>query len=487
MSVRFRIRTSAGQELSFASQEMFEDFVHSGELSPDDLVYDGEDGSWAPARTHPIVLDIEYGNADAAPAAVELVQEEGRAPATDSPESGVAEDEEPAAEEPAAEAGESTAPVAEDFGLDLVAPAEISPQEASRQFVERLEAERAPELELEGSEQEVSGFTTPRSSTVARITPVPRRPVGGPPASAPVASHAPEPPRPRPRRISALRRAPPRPDRAGGSHGQSTAEAGGGAASVFGMAVVVAVLGGGGYLGFQLTQNGAVAEAAPADAPVAPIRVEPAPTPPSPDPVINPNEASVRERARERFLAATRIELRSLVEIPDDWPGGRYLALPSASPAVPSVWTFYLTMVRRVRAGDAARYRAAFEAALDDAAISGEDRRIWSARAVSDFRTSAARRDAHYDRVESLATVAIQSHHALLEAEGLLIYDGPEDGLPTEILGAGVTGRDSESNLLLQQVIDLLSTALEADGRGPRSGANVRAWVWDGLLDAVAG
>jgi hypothetical protein len=228
MSVRFRIRTSAGQELSFASQEMFEDFVHSGELSPDDLVYDGEDGSWAPARTHPIVLDIEYGNADAAPAAVELVQEEGRAPATDSPESGVAEDEEPAAEEPAAEAGESTAPVAEDFGLDLVAPAEISPQEASRQFVERLEAERATELELEGSEQEVSGFTTPRSSTVARITPVPRRPVGGPPASAPVASRAPEPPRPRPRRISALRRAPPRPDRAGGSHSQSTAEAGGG-------------------------------------------------------------------------------------------------------------------------------------------------------------------------------------------------------------------------------------------------------------------
>ena len=64
MPVRFRIRASAGQELSFASQEMFEDFVRSGDLSPDDLVYDAEDGSWFPARTHPIVLEIGYEESD---------------------------------------------------------------------------------------------------------------------------------------------------------------------------------------------------------------------------------------------------------------------------------------------------------------------------------------------------------------------------------------------------------------------------------------
>ena len=60
MAVRFRIKTSAGQELSFATHEMFEDFVRSGDLSPEDLVYDGETGSWSPARTNPTVLDIEY-------------------------------------------------------------------------------------------------------------------------------------------------------------------------------------------------------------------------------------------------------------------------------------------------------------------------------------------------------------------------------------------------------------------------------------------
>ncbi len=59
MAVRFRIRTSQGQELSFASHEIFEEFVRSGDLAPEDLVYDGETGEWAPARTHPLVLSIE--------------------------------------------------------------------------------------------------------------------------------------------------------------------------------------------------------------------------------------------------------------------------------------------------------------------------------------------------------------------------------------------------------------------------------------------
>ena len=42
MSARFRIRTSGGQELSFASHAVFAEFVRSGDLSPDDVVYDAE-------------------------------------------------------------------------------------------------------------------------------------------------------------------------------------------------------------------------------------------------------------------------------------------------------------------------------------------------------------------------------------------------------------------------------------------------------------
>ena len=57
MSVRFRIRTSQGQEISFASHEMFAEFVRSGDLSPDDVVYDAETHEWSSALTHPLMLN----------------------------------------------------------------------------------------------------------------------------------------------------------------------------------------------------------------------------------------------------------------------------------------------------------------------------------------------------------------------------------------------------------------------------------------------
>ena len=104
---------------------------------------------------------------------------------------------------------------------------------------------------------------------------------------------------------------------------------------------------------------------------------------------------------------------------------------------------------------------------------------------ASRFTTSSEARDAHYDRVEALASAAIQSHNALLGAEGLLIFDGTVEGVAAGPVGAGVSGRDEDSTLLLQQVSDLLSDLLEAEGMGPGSGENVRAWVWDGFLDAV--
>ena len=101
MTVRFRIRTPRGQELSFASQEMFAEFVRSGDLSPDDLVYDGDTGEWAPARTHPVVLEIEYEQED--------------------------EDEEPAAAGQG-KLGASGPLAAADLGLDL-AESEPSPED----------------------------------------------------------------------------------------------------------------------------------------------------------------------------------------------------------------------------------------------------------------------------------------------------------------------------------------------------------------------
>ena len=260
------------------------------------------------------------------------------------------------------------------------------------------------------------------------------------------------------------------------------------------MALVVAIIalvGAGGWYTLRLT-GADVEDIAPAsvpvpDVPIEPIVVESDPEPePTPEPVIARTPAAVGERARERFLTATQAELRELGSIPPAWPGGTYLALPSGAPDVLGVWQSYLTAVRRLRASDADRYRAAYETALDDAVIEGEERGTRLETALADFEASKSAREAHYDRVEALASAAIQTHNALLDVEGLLIFNGSGDGVAAGPIGAGVTARDEDSELLLRQVVELLTATLEAEGLGPRTGDNVRAWVWDGFLDAAA-
>ena len=124
MSARFRIRTPQGQELSFASEEMFADFVRSGDLSEGDLVYDASTGEWSPALTHSLVLDLQSEPQEAS----EATEPEGAA----GPDASGGAPDAPSSSEGA---------VAGDIGFEL-AP-EQSPEEASAAFVREMEAERA--------------------------------------------------------------------------------------------------------------------------------------------------------------------------------------------------------------------------------------------------------------------------------------------------------------------------------------------------------
>ena len=472
MTVRFRIRTSAGQELSFGTSETFEDFVRSGDMSPDDLVYDRETGSWAPARTHPLVLEIEYEAEEAeAPAAVEAT------PAEPVPEAeGLATDAQPEEEDEGAaattDAAESEEPAGADssgaFGLDLAPAAEMmSAEEAGQAFVEKMEAERENTLDFTPSDRAgIEGFTMADAETLRRVEP--EAPTPEPPRTA---SRT---PRPSP----APKREPSRPEarrRPGGR-------------LVIGV-LVVAGLGAGGYFGVRFIQGSGAAsvpDSATVGDPVDTVTIEVPPPPPPPEPVIASTESAVRERAQERFLTSTQSLLRDLPPIPEVWPERDYLTLPSGHAEVLAIWQDYLTTIRTVRGGDNDRYRVAYEAALDDAAVQGDERGIRLSVAMSALDSVAALRDEHYDRVEALATAAIQSHNALMPAEGLILFDvtgatGVQDGI-----GLGTYGRDADSQLLLDQVLDLLSATLDGDGRGPGDGVNVREWVWDGFLEAVA-
>jgi hypothetical protein len=491
MSVRFRIRTSAGQELSFATHEMFEDFVRSGGLSPDDLVYDAEDGSWAPSRTHPIVLEIEYEKEDAAEAAAaekessadnafgldladapDPVEDEEDA---DPDAAGAAGDHGDAVEDEVAEADDSTEA---SFGLALARAEDLlSPEEAAQAFVEKMEAERSNVFEVGGSNQgSIQGFTMEDTSQLAEMSA--KTPAPPPPTR-------PAPKRERTKRKSKPKSKPKRSSEASAPPRRPTESSGKGRKIV--LAVLgIGVLGAGGYFGLQFSRTEPVETPPDTVETVTPIPVETPPDPPPPDPVIASTEAAVRERALERFLTATQNELRDLVPVPEIWPTGEYLSFPSDHQAVLDVWQDYLVTIRRVRAADEDRYTFAYEVALDDAAVTGDNRQPRLNTAIADFDASLVLRDAHYDRVEALASAAIQSHNALVEAEGLILFDATGATGATGPIGRGTFGRDADAQSLLDQVLDLISATLDADGAGPRDGANVRAWVWDGLLDAVA-
>ena len=171
--------------------------------------------------------------------------------------------------------------------------------------------------------------------------------------------------------------------------------------------------------------------------------------------------------------------------MPEIWPEGRYLSSPSEYPEVLDVWQTYLSTIRSVRQDDARRYRVAYEAALDDAVIEGEARAARLAAGLDAFAATSAAREAHFARVESLASGAMQSHSALVEAEGLILFDPGGTAGGRNGLGVGAYGRDPDSQLLLDQVLDLLAERLDANGLGPRTGGNVREWVRDGIVDAV--
>lgn len=488
MSVRFRIRTSAGQELSFATHEMFEDFVRSGDLAPDDLVYDVETAEWSPARTVPLVLEIEYEKEAAEEAAAKAAQSDVDG------EGGGAAEERPAGDEPPADAAEkdtsfglSLAPETGDeggsgneqsevapedesppldtggdgpgdgLGLELAPVQDVSPQDAARAFVDKMQAERRDDFDGPDPSTSMGGFQMEDPTTLAAL------------------SRAADPPKEAPRREE--------PQKARIARPTAPPKKGAGR-KVAGLAIGLGVVGGAAWGALQLFGTGAPGVGGEPEDSAAVVVTTPPPPPPR-QPIIGTTEAAVRERAHELLLTATQALLRDLQQVPDIWATGEYLSAPSAHPEVLSVWTAYLSTIRNVRSSDTARFQAAYEQALDDAVIEGEARSERLARGMAVFAARDSLRVAHFDRVEALATAAIQSHNALIDAEGLIIYDPTgRTGVPSGI-GAGTSGRDSDAQLLLDQVLDLLSSTLAAGGRGPREGSNVREWIYDGYLNAV--
>jgi hypothetical protein len=456
MSARFRVRTSGGQELLFASEDVFAEFVRSGDLSSDDVVYDAETKEWASALTHPFVLQIQMAREGAA-------------------ETGVAH--EPRSEEPSdqSEADFASPPEASslgtDIGLDLApVPEPLTPEEEAAAFVAEMEAERASEIDPASDAERRSFKMEPGASGLLEA------PAAPPWSPAPWAS--PErsalerdrwEPEPAPA-LPAQARLEPAKRRRGTGAGWRYAPF-----AILGGVVITA----GVYFGPEFLDSAAGTGAEPSE------RAPPAATPAAASPLIPDAEEVLRARARERFLAATQGELRGLDEIPDIWLRGAYLAAPSDYPAVRAVWEEYLATVREVRAGEVERYRASYARALEEARVADTLRSARIERAVADFQARGQWRAAHWDRVEALALAAIEGHDALVRVEGSIAYRPVTGLLLSSDPAIEAVGRGPEAQALLEQVLDFILARLQGEG-GPGQAANVREWVWVGFLDAVA-
>jgi len=439
MPARFRIRTKEGQELSFASHEVFAEFVRSGDLSPDDVVYDADTREWSPARTHPVVLQIE----------LEAEEDSRRASEAD--------------EEGAGEAGGDESEAGLDFEL-APAQAGLTPEQEAAAFVAKMEAERASERDLD---EDVPGFKMERgaASVVEEF-------------AAPPPPPPPPPPAPPPRRRGRSRNKSPSVPKAVPAAPKKKAKKKEGSRAVWRYAPFVilglAGVGAGVYFGPELfTSTGG----SDTDADTV--------APPQPPPEIASTEEAVRARARERFLTATQAALRGLDQVPDIWLHGSYLAAPSDYPEVRAVFEQYVLTIRDLRATDEERYRTAYLRALDDArVVEGGTRTLRLSGALTTFQAAGAARQEHYDRVESLALAAIRGHDGLVQAEGTIMYQpatGPALSADPVI---EAVGRSPEAQAFLNQILDVILAELHAE-RGPGESSNVREWVWDGILEAV--
>jgi hypothetical protein len=445
---------------------MFAEFVRSGDLSPEDVVYDAETHEWSSALTHPVVLQIELDR--------EAEEEEARQ----------TEQAEEVVEEVVEETPAPAAPAVLNIGLELApAPDQLTPAQASEAFVKKMKAERASDHAFT-DEPAMQGFRMEQGSSgmVEDMieAPKPKEPAPPPRRQEPRREEpAPPPRRQEPRREEPTRTEPRRdaPSRQGAKDRASRAKSPGAGRRYAPLVIVGAVVvAAGAYFGPELLSTASEPAQVVRDSVVAP---------PTPPPLIADTEVVLRARAQERFLTTTRALLRDLPPIPAQWMQGAYLAAPSDFPEVPQIWSQYLATIRQVREGDNERYRAGYLRALEDARVEGSARTLRLAGAVAAFQGAVAPRAAHYDRAEALANAALRAHEALVRAEGTIAFDaasGPSgSGDPT----GGAVGRSAEAQSLLNQVLEMVSTSLDPP-RGPGRTANVAERVWDGILSAVA-
>lgn len=450
MEPRFRIRTREGEEFCPETTELFAEFIRSGAVRPEDLVYDSLTGEWVPAALHPTVRLVQdaLANGWESVDGIPLQHGPGEVDAARGSTDGDGAGKEASGTEQA-HAGPADEDASDLPGrLDLVEFPAISPAEEARAFIERMEDERRSNPDDEPAlsrEIPLTSPTTPLKWGVPEALPRREDP----------------PPRRRLLRPATFRVTFTRPGRVRHSWTR-LGLLGLAAASSLTLLAVFASVARSSYRSGEHMPEEAGAETA---------------VPRPPRRIANTEEA-VRGAAFQAFVSAVDRMRGSLGvgPVPAAWLTGRYLADPTSYPQVPRYWQRYLEYVEQAQADESNLYRGAYLQALDEARVAGPVRSLRLATALEDFDAAHDVRAASYNGAWELAAAALALHDTLVDLQGRVSYEPVEGPHVSAAPVIEAAGKDPEAQARLNAALDRVLKALRVNGNTMSISA-VPAWL----------
>lgn len=226
-------------------------------------------------------------------------------------------------------------------------------------------------------------------------------------------------------------------------------------------AVAVAVLAGGGWLGWSRLrerQAEAAAAARPLDPPV---------TIPVIAPALEPRMRALADSARSDWLADVRTTLpaeRGLPVEPDrEWLGGSYLADASRYPGVEQYWRSVGALLDEIEASDVDRFAALYRERLDSAGVTAADAQQMLDRARAGFQAARPDRRLVYRRMRGVVDASLGLHEFLLANEGRIQHDPAAGGASRDPVLEAVPDTPELGNEMWGRV-DRITASLDALG-----------------------
>lgn len=231
--------------------------------------------------------------------------------------------------------------------------------------------------------------------------------------------------------------------------------------ALLGAAVVIAVVGGGGWLGWTKVKGRRAAAAAAA------VVVDPPVSIPQIAPELMPRMRELSDSAKADWLLALRTQMPAARGIPlepdPDWLAGSYLADASRYAAVERYWNVLDAYLTDVEEHDADQFATLYRTRLDSAGVTGDDAQAMLARANAGFLAVRPERRAVYRQLHDVVESALGLHRFLVANADQIEYDPAAGGASRDPVLEAVPSTP-ELGKEMWTAVDKITASLDALG-----------------------